>query len=473
MASVFGGPSHKLRGDSHWATVSPQGSLIALVSGHGHEIWVINGDGENPRKILNGDNEAYAALAWSHSGQRLAYVRAGRGLAGGSIETLSLDGGPASTVISDPQLAVGEACPGLVWASDGRIIFALNERGPWPSANLWAIPTDPLSGKPTGKATKITNWDGMSPWSPTVNSGAKRFALMKLHIRDDVYVGELKDGGARLAAPTRLTVSESRDFPSGWLQDNKTVLFSSNRTGLRQVFKQQTGQDTAKPLIRRPDDEASAEPSPDGRWILYWSMAPVGDAPPTTKRLMRLPLAGGSPEPILEARMADAAEFHCPAPPAGFCILARTEPGQLIFYALDPLLGQGKELARTKLASPSGLDWKVSPAGRRIALSSQEQLPGQIRILDLVNGGEHNTALPRGWGIWDLSWTADGDAMFAAAWSTAGYFIARIELNGKARVLLSRSRNEWLGSLCPSQDGRYLAFAQQVWDSNAWMLENF
>jgi dipeptidyl aminopeptidase/acylaminoacyl peptidase len=145
----------------------------------------------------------------------------------------------------------------------------------------------------------------------------------------------------------------------------------------------------------------------------------------------------------------------------------------LIFYALDPLVGQGKELARTKLASPSGLDWKVSPAGRRIALSSQEQLPGQIRILDLVNGGEHNTALPRGWGIWDLSWTADGDAMFAAAWSTAGYFIARIELNGKARVLLSRSRNEWLGSLCPSQDGRYLAFAQQVWDSNAWMLENF
>ncbi len=471
--SVFGGAPHKLRGDSHWATVSPQGSLIALVSGQGHEIWVTNGDGENAHKILHGDNEAYAALAWSQSGQRLAYIRAGRGLAGGSIETLSLDGGPPSTVISDPQLAVGEDCPGLIWASDGRILFALNERGPWPSANLWAIPTDPRTGRPTGKATKVTNWDGIVPWSPTVNSDARRFALMKLHIRDDVYVGELKDGGARLAAPTRLTVSESRDFPSGWLQDNKTVLFSSNRTGLRQVFKQQTQQDTAEPLIRRPEDEASAEPSPDGRWILYWSMAPVGDAPPTTKRLMRFPLGGGSPEQILEARMADAAEFHCPTRPAGSCVLVRAEPGQLTFYALDPLRGRGKELARTKLASPTGLDWKVSPEGSRIALSSQEQLPGQVRILDLANGGERIAGLPHGWGIWDLSWTANGDALFAAAWSTAGYFIARIELDGKTQVLLSRSRNQWLGSLCPSPDGRYLAFAQQTWDSNAWLLENF
>ena len=145
----------------------------------------------------------------------------------------------------------------------------------------------------------------------------------------------------------------------------------------------------------------------------------------------------------------------------------------MIFYALDPVQGKGKELARTKLESPTDFDWRVSPEGLRIALASQEQLPEQERSIDYRDGTEHDLPLPHGWGIWDLSWTADGAALFAAAWSTAGYFIARIELNGKTRVLLNRSRNQWLGSPRPSPDGRHLAFTQQTWESNAWLLENF
>ena len=82
-------------------------------------------NGENPRKILAGNNERYGALAWSPTGQRLAYIRTAEGHAGGSIETLSLDGGPPSEVISDPQLV--NAAPGLVWAHDGRMIFVKGE----------------------------------------------------------------------------------------------------------------------------------------------------------------------------------------------------------------------------------------------------------------------------------------------------------------------------------------------------------
>ncbi len=469
VTSVFGGAPRKLQSHS-WPgpVVSPQGSLIAFLSEHEREIWVMGANGENPHRILSGENDTYAALAWSPSDQRLAYIRAGR-QAGGSIETVSLEGEPPSEVISDPQLTNSDG-PGLAWASDGRIIFVTGG-GSW-AENLREIIADPQTGKPSGGATKITNWEEDGGSLPTVSREGNRLAVVKTHVRDDVYVAELKDGGTHMAAPTRLTVSESRDFLTGWMRDNKTVLFSSDRLGRRQIFRQQMGQDSAEPLIMGPDDQDHAELSPDGRWILYWSFAPGGDKPPTTKRLMRFPVSGGSPEQVLEARMDDADVFRCPVRPASSCVFSHWEQGRLNFYALDPVQGRGKELARTKLGLPADYDWRVSPEASRIALSSPDQLPEQVRILDLRNGTEHNLPLPHGWRIWHLSWTADGEALFASGRSPA-YFIARIELDGKTRVLVNRRINQLLDFPYPSPDGRHLAFIQQTFESNAWLLENF
>jgi serine/threonine protein kinase/Tol biopolymer transport system component len=480
MTSVFGGAPRKLRSGSDSPVVSPQGSLIAFLSGpNDDEIWVMGANGENPHRILPVENDAnHYDLAWSPTGQRLAYIRmANQG--GVSLETVSLDGGPRSVVISDPQLQGGI---GLVWAHDGRIIFAKSEgrwhltvyEGSWHHGdNLWEIMTDPRTGKPSGTATKITNWDELFPWSVTVSRDANRLAVVKVHIRRDVYVGELKDGGTRLASPTRLTLSESIDNPSGWMRDSKTVLFSSDRTGRMQVFSQQMDQDTAEPLIRGPSDEGGAELSPDGRWILYWSSAPSRDSRPTTARLMRFPVLGGSPEQVLEAPIGGTDDFDCPVRPASSCVFSHWEQGHLIFYALDPVQGLGKELARTKLGSSIYVKWRVSPEGLRIAVTSLDQLHEQVRIIDFRNGTERNLQLPHGWTIWSLGWTANGNALFTTGLSTTGYFIARIELDGKTQVLLNRGRSQWLGLLCPSPDGRHLVFSQGTFDSNVWLLENF
>jgi serine/threonine protein kinase len=97
MTSVFGGAPRQLRSGGVSPVVSPQGSLIAFVSGNAHEIWVMGANGENPRRILTGENDTYGVLAWSPGGQRLAYIGAAS-QAGGSIETVSLDGGPPSLV---------------------------------------------------------------------------------------------------------------------------------------------------------------------------------------------------------------------------------------------------------------------------------------------------------------------------------------------------------------------------------------
>jgi serine/threonine protein kinase len=470
LSSVFGGTPNKLRSESEFpfATVSPQGSSIAFLSGHDHEIWVMDASGENAHKILSEEKGLRPSLAWSPAGNRLAYMKQGAGGRGVTVETVSPGGEPPSVVLSDFNPERVSFVSSMLWLPDGRLIFALYDTSGDPKN--WEIMADPQTGKPSGAPSEITNWGAQSTVT-SISRDGRRLVVERGHIRNDVYIGELRQNGTSMDPPTRLTVSESSDFPSAWTRDSKAVLFESNRTGRIQVFRQQLDQDTAEPLIPGPDTSEGAVPSPDGAWILYWSQAPAGGASTaTTWKIMRIPASGGPAELILASDTT--INFDCPSGRAGSCILKRSEQGQMIFYALDPIRGQGKELARTTLEKSSVSDWGVSPNGERIALSSTEQLHEQLRILDLRNGTERSIHTPQGWQIIDLNWAADSNALIATAVSP-DYIIARIELDGNAHVLLNRGRNQWLGYPHPSPDGRHLAFAQQSFESNAWLLENF
>jgi eukaryotic-like serine/threonine-protein kinase len=471
VTSVFGGAPRKLRTENRVsaASVSPQGTLIAFLGGEGHEIWVMGVDGENPHKILTSETRLYLGVGWAPTGLRIAYVRTAANGNGGSIETVSLNGGSPSVVLADSRLW---DAGNLLWIVDGRLVFTLSNAA-GDVSNLWEITVDPQTGKPSGKTTKITDWDGLMVQSPGASQDGRRLVVAKVHRRDDVYVGELKDGGTRLESPIRLTISESKDFPTGWTRDSKQVLFYSNRSGHNQIYRQRLEQETAEPLIQGADDEVEPQLSPDGTWILYWSTTQSAEASPsTTQRLMRLPALGGSPVQILEIPTDSATDFSCPSMVGTLCILSRWDHGETIFEVLDPLKGRGKEVFRTKLNHPEDLAFSVSPDGSRIAISSQDQLLEQIRVLDLRKGSERNLQLPHGSYIWAPSWETDGNAIIVAM-SLGGNLITRVGLDGKTHVLLNRARNQWLGFPCPSPDGRRFSFAQQNFESNAWLLENF
>jgi eukaryotic-like serine/threonine-protein kinase len=471
LTSVFGGAPRKLLSHSSGAIASPQGTSIAFVGGNGREIWLMGANGENPNKILIGETD-YAALAWSPTGQRLAYLKSSANGVGGSIETVSVDGKQSTVVISDSLLFASDVCT-LSWTRDGNMIFTKSEPLASDTANVWQIMVDPQTGKPSGKPLRITNWGGVYVGLPSVSADGKRLVVEKLHNRDDVYVGELKENGTRLDSLKRLTVSDSTDYPSGWTRDSKSVLFSSNRTGRNQVFRQHLDQDVAEALIQGPDDESNATSTPDGASILYYSVPQAIEGKPATSgRLMRFPASGGSPEQIQELPIDAVTGFDCPAQTGSSCVLSGSDKGQVVFYALDSVHGRGKELARTTLGAVSDLSWSISPDGSHAAIKSWDQLREQIRILDLRNGTEKNVQLPHAWSIWSLSWTTDGKALFAAAQSME-YLIVRIELDGKTRVLLDRGRNQWLYNPISSPDGRHLAFSQQTFEGNAWLLENF
>ena len=469
LASIFGGAPRKLWTRSYAASISPQGTALAHVGGEGHEIWISGPNGEDPRKLLEDKDEVYAGVAWSPTGQRLAYLKGTT--KSGTIETVPAAGGVSRTVISDTRLAISYPIfSTIVWLRDGRLAFARQDPED-DFGNLYQIRVDPANGKTSGELTKATNWHGEGPMWPSATAEGTRVAVVKMRSWEDVNVTQLKGKAMPGAPPIRLTLSRSDDVSSGWTRDSGSILFRSDRTGRSQIFRQQLGQDAAEPLIPGSDDQQNAELSPDGKWILYWSTPHGSESSPSTKQLMRFPASGGSPEKIMDATNDDAVVFECPYSTGADCVLSRPENGQLIFYRLDAVRGLEKQVGAINAGSPSY--WAVSPDGLRIAITNSQTMPHQVLLKDLVDSSQRILLVSADWELRDVAWAADSRSLFAIGLRSLNNFILGIDLDGKAQVILDQGKNHALQSLRSSPDGRHLVFSQVTWESNAWLLENF
>jgi len=280
----------------------------------------------------------------------------------------------------------------------------------------------------------------------------------------DVVVGGLRDDGRRLEQLKQVTSNDSSNYVTWWTPDGK-LLFSSDRTrGKNQIYQQRPGQEAAETLISSPD-VTGAKLTRDGAWILYWATAN------TNQTLMRAPATGGTSERILELPAKAVANFDCPTRANGSCVLGRIDNDQLIFYSLDPTRGQGRELARTKVSDPFGsMAWALAQDATKIAFSNYSD---RVRIIDLQRGLKHDLRIPGMTSMDGLCWSNDGAAVYQVARTPHGFNLLRLDLSGKSQVLLTRPFGEIIYSPVASPDGRYLAFSQQVTESNAYLLENF
>ena len=475
LSSIFGGVPRKLGAQGFAPAVSPLDSSIAFISINEHEIWVTGPDGGNLRRVLASDKDYYYVAEWSPLGKRLAYVKSkvgSKGSLGGSIETVSIEGGPPITVYSSNWLRPGPPFR-LLWRRDGHLMFQQDEaEASLYSVNLWAVRTDPRTGVALSAPTKLTNWFAFVPWYPSISEDGRRLAMTKARDWYDLYVGELRDQGTGMDSAKRLTLTQSFDFPNFWTRDGKSIIFTSNRNRKSQLFRQQRNSNSADLLVSGSGELGGATLSPDGSWILYWSSSEqsIRDlAPGSPMELKRVASTGGVSDTLLNVPSSVMTAFDCPANPAASCVFSRGEQGQLVFYALDPIHGLGKELGRTKLGNPDDLSFALSPDGTRIAITSLDQLSKKVRVLDLANHAERDLSLA--YRATGLVWTSDGKAFLALAHQES-VRLARIELDGTIHVLQDYGRHS-LSNLVPSPDGHYLAFSQRTLENNVWLIENF
>jgi len=491
IVSISGEPPRKIRDDATGESFSPDGSLLSFETNVGkygdREIWVMRPDGQQARKVFEVDeNSTIGGMTWSRDGQRVIYFRQdGPDVANSYLVSGDLQGGPPTKVPfpNDPKLINA-----LIWLPDGRMIYRLDEPGfKVKTCNLWQINMDRQLTEFVGKPQRLTSFAEQCVNPSSATSDSKQLAVFEWRPQSSVYVADLQAGGERSNKPIRFTLDESWNHPLAWTADGKTVLFNSSRTGVDAIFKQPLGGDTAQPLIALDKSEGltGACLSPEGSWV-YYTMMPYDEGPaesskimrpaqtiilaPRRSKIMRVPIAGGSQQLVLTAAIEEWP--RCARSPASLCAIAERTPDrkQIVFTALDPVKGRGRELARSDTDPTKEYHWDLSADGTRIALLKHRD--AKVQILSL-NGGAPQQITSKDWNtLSSVVWTADGKGLFASTYTARGADMLYMDLQGNGRLLWEHPGGVDIYGV-PSPDGRHLAMRGWNVEGNMWMMENF
>jgi Tol biopolymer transport system component/DNA-binding winged helix-turn-helix (wHTH) protein len=469
--SVLGGSPRKLMDNADARSVSPDGSQIAFVRGESlnQEIWLMSADGERSRKVFGKPGDAFGAVAWSRDGRRFAFLRYNltSGHYGGSVSLWICrpDSDRVSMVFSDVRLG-----DGLAWAPDGRLVYSLDELPANVSdskgdSNLWAIQVNPRSDQPVGEAKRLTSGPDRKTGLSFSNDG-KKLAFLRWNGEAHVYVSQIGADATRLTTPQRLGLDEGRNHPYTWTPDSKFVLFTSDRDGPTHLFKQGVKQPAPDLLVGGEDSVMAARLNPDGTEVLYLVL-------PRTKggdkrlRLMRMPLAGGTPQLVLQEEGID--NFQCARVPSTLCVFGQSSERALRFFTFDPKTGEAKKFAEMEVGPK--YNWSLSPDGATLAVAPWRH--SQIELVSTRGAPPRTLTIQGSAGVASLDWAADGRSLWASSSSATGpQALLNISLRGSVKRLFQDSDKD-VGWVIPSPDGRYIAFWEAGGSANAWVLQGF
>jgi Tol biopolymer transport system component len=465
--AVFGGSPRPLAEDASGGSVSPDGARVAFHrvdliydfdSLLGREVWVMRSDGTDPVKVAadNADGSHVGKATWSPDGKRIAYFRVNwvYNAPTCSVEVNEWKNARAETVFSDSDLT-----PALHWLPDGRLVYALAGH----DSSLWMVSLQ-QSGKISEPPKRIAQGNGRIR-QVTGSADGKALTFLRENWSPSIYIGTLAADGTRLLAKRRLTLDESLNTPFSWTPDSKVVLFSSDRNGTSEIFKQATDQPLAENLVTAAERLSQPRVTPDGSEILYIS-TPESASPETPSSIFAIPIRGGTPRLVLKD--LSIWNVQCARLPSTVCMYSITKGNTSETFQFDVRSG--------KSTVPSQIDpdcnWSLSPDGSQRAIVASGPDQGTIRLRSTSTGKTRDLVV-KGWnGLDSIDWSADGRSLLVAwhnhEWDSG---LLNVALDGKVSLLL-RSSN-FIGFAIPSPDGRFLAIAEASGTKNVWQIENF
>jgi Tol biopolymer transport system component len=484
--SIVGGRLQKLRDNAWLAAPSPDGSLVAFITANYREIWLMTANGDEPHKLLGlGSGSTFLQVAWSPDGKRVAYLRNDAFPDDRRIEAYDPATARTQVLWRDPRLR------NFYWTTRGRIVGTISDPNPNAFApahsDLWMV--DVRNGSPT-PPRQLTNFAGFTPLSLSATADGQQLSVVRNYEQSDVYVGELRANASQMSPPKRLTLDDRIDWPGGWTRDSRTLLFYSDRQGTLDLFKQRIDEQSPELLLRGADEKRHPQLDPDARGVLYltWSSTTAG-TPPTAGRIMRVPLAGGPPQFVLDVRgypgsiqtprgfeetkvltTSGNPDFRCSQRPGAVCVLSEGDATHEVFSVFDAAGRRNGVVAN--IATTNAVSWDLSPDGSQIAEATIE-LADRIRILPTLPGGRARDVRVEGFRVVaSVGWASDGASLFVSGTAPDGGSIIRhVSFDGSSQLLYRA--NAWLERPMPSPDSRYLAFGQATSSSNVWMVQNF
>src|SRR6202030_2117001 len=437
----------------------------------GLEIWSMGTNGGEENKLVPASGHRLSSPVWSPDGHSIAYLKQQYEwewfTSAGSIELLNLEQGKEKAVFTDSRLDAG-----LRWLPDGRLLYVMFELPPnQTSSNIFASMLNSATGTFEGGAERITSGEGLIG-QPSITADGKRLAFNRVNSQLDVYVSEFSAKTGKASTPRRLTLDEADDIPFDWTPDSKAVIFISNRTGKRNIFRQRINESSAEMLGLGPEEKGICRVSPDGTQILYLPSYTGKDATgkdaAKRSRVMRAPLDGGAPQ--LVAAAPGIANIACSRAPASMCIYSQQSSTELIFTAFDPVNGNSHEVARVQ--RESGIeDSGLSPDGQLIAVITVGAK--NIQLLSLAGQPNREIVLKNWSSFSSIDWAADSKGLFVTSnptgWKSS---LLYVDLAGNAHQLwqVKGASQSWG---IASRDGKYLAIPAPTISSNVRMAEGY
>jgi len=347
------------------------------------------------------------------------------------------------------------------------------------ACNYWTTRLDFSTGKHLEDPRRLTNWPTFCVGSGSATSDDKRMAFAGWSGFMTGYIADLEAGGTRIRNLRHFTLEEAEDFVGDWTADGKTVIVGQNRGDHYGLFKQSIDSDTPEPVVSSVAGgvQTMLVMSPDDKWAIAF-IWPIGGGlsllrPNAPLPIVRIPIAGGTPETILQ--VSRPGPFSCARPPSNMCVIAEVtdDHKQMVVSAFDPIKGRGPELARFDLDRDVDvyvdvLICDLSPDATQLAIMRSPESPIEIHSLR----GQPTYVIPSqklGKIVW-IKWAADRKGLFVTRQVQGGSEILYVDLQGNTRSLYTCVKGcyGW-----PSPDGRRLAINDTKQSSNMWMMENF
>lgn len=457
--SVFGGSPREVVQNGEAGSVSPDGSYIAF-----HRLdstqqeWVLRSDGTDAVMVAEDKNSYLLQPKWSPDGNRIAYIKfafAYNGSLGtGSIEINEWRKAHIQELLSDSQLG-----PALNWLADGQLIYSRWNSDRREDAGLWTV-SPGQSGKAVSAPKQLLRGHGWISQISRSNDG-KVVTYLRGNLVPNAYIATLDPSQQRVLSKRRLTLDENENDAFAWTSDSKSVLFSSDRNGTLEIFKQRLDQSIPETLVTSHDQLLQPKLAPGGLEILYIS-APKGASSETESSLFALPIIGGARRLIL--RDLNIWNVQC-ALLSSLCMYSNSRGETFRF-----------DISKGKGSDPPQVDplanWCLSPDGgmRAIVLPTPK---GTIRFRSTTTGQSRDVQVKSGNDLGSVDWAPDGKSLYIAGRSPAGESVLlRTTLDGQASILVRSTDSEMLAGI-PSPDGQYLAIAEARGSNNVWAIENF
>ena len=235
------------------------------------EIYVINADGGNLRRLTNNRHDDYSP-SWSPDGKRIAFSsdRDGHVIDGrptSEIYVMEADGGNSQNLTNNPG---NDRDPS--WSPDGKRIAFASERDGNFNVEIYVMDNDGSNQQ------RLTNnpLDDQSPsWSPdgkriVFSSQRAGHFETKFAITHEIYVMDA-DGGNQ----QRLTENRKNDWFPSWSPDGERIAFASDRKGDLQNFEiyvMDADGGNQQRLTENRVYDWSPVWSPDGERIAFYSL---------------------------------------------------------------------------------------------------------------------------------------------------------------------------------------------------------